>query len=95
MFSTYNVVCFLDIFMLYLSARSSSILSKSIILPECLGLESQERKRIISVLCLPLLENSFSLMSFGKSDVALRAKSDLSQIKVRFALTSLEIVSSP
>lgn len=93
MFSTYNVVCFLDIFMLYLSARSSSILSKSIILPECLGLESQERKRIISVLCL--LENSFSLMSFGKSDVALRAKSDLSQIKVRFALTSLEIVSSP
>lgn len=81
--------------MLFLSARSSSVLSKSITLPECLRVESQAWKRIIPVLCLPLLENSFSVMSFGKSDVALRAKSDLSQIKERFALTSLEIVSSP
>lgn len=81
--------------MLFLSARSSSISSKSIILPECLAVESQKRKRIISVLCLPLLENSVSVMSYGKSDVVLGAKSDLSQIKVRFALTSLEIVSSP
>ncbi|KAF4795647.1 hypothetical protein TURU_091033 [Turdus rufiventris] len=44
---------------------------------------------------LPLFENSFPIMSFGKSDVVLRAKSDRSQIKGRFALTSLEIVSSP
>lgn len=80
--------------MLFLSAGSSSVLSKSITLPERLGVESQAWKRIIPVLCLPLLENSFSVMSFGKSD-ALRAKSDLSQIKERFALTSLEIVSSP
>lgn len=55
----------------------------------------REVKTIILVVCLPLPENSFSVMSFGRSNAALRAKSVLIAIKGSFALASLEIVSSP
>lgn len=55
----------------------------------------REVKRIIPVFHLPIPENSFSVVTFGKLNAALRAKSVLIEIKGRFALTSLEIVSSP
>lgn len=55
----------------------------------------KEVKRIIPVLYLPFPENSFFILSFGKSSAALRAKSIVIEIKGKFALTSLEIASSP